>query len=169
MFVNRIRQEVIYTPFKVFSTSTRAYLEEQDDWVEAIGCQPHSSWEDARFSVHNHILEHRVANYKKILPIRDPYARVISQYKWRCKRLGEISFEDWFMLESRQCVLSAVTEIYKYDQLMTLDDMIQQWPGFPHENHIEKEVIIPSQFIPIIDYIHYSDFQAIKELGRPVR
>jgi len=190
MIYSNVDKVIIYTPFKNFSSSLHAYYSGKPRYHSIVGPSP-----DYNFSLTTKVNRHTGfmpddidKEYTKYLPIRNPYDRVMSQYNWHLKTCGEISFNEWFMVHSKQPVCHPVTTIYpKFDKVLHVENLVnelrennlllkkpstqEEFP-FPHKNPTENKRIInfTDEQKEAIYYFHYDDFLAggySKEYVRP--
>ena len=179
MLINNKKKILIWQPFKNYSTSLADYMTNyrifgNGRFLFAQGPVPYLA-SDVTEPDHEPGLGHtnwlpaRCTNYLKLLPIRNPYDRVISQWKNALKDWGNIEFDEWLMTHSKQLIMSPVTKMYKYEKLIKVEniqDELQQlglWSGeheFPHNNKsdIQDGFKLNQSQKDIIYYFHYSDF-----------
>jgi len=178
MIYSHNHKVVIYTPFKNFSSSLQAYYSNKPKFHSIVGPNPNYNF-DLSNSINRHtafVPDDIDKNYKKFLPIRNPYERVISQYNWHLKTCGQISFDEWFMIHSKQPVCQPVTVIYpKFDQVLHVENLVEELRengllvknpstqeefSFPHKNATENKIVVnfTNQQRENIYYLHYSDF-----------
>lgn len=176
MLINHETKKVILTPFKCWTTSTSDYFMNLG-WEGVQTLHPYISGDmrnvDKYYYMvggHGNIVPHAYSNYKKILLIRNPYNRVVSMWKWICKKYKPMRFEDYFYNELKYPTCFPVTVNYPYDYLVKVESYFNDMEKlgieidkskFPHLNvcttphheltEIEKEIIY---------WFHKSDFDA---------
>lgn len=172
---------VIYTPFKNYSSSIRAYFaNNRAKFFPISGMTPNYNHpRGMKFSGHSSIVPSDISDtYTKYLPIRNPYDRVISQYWWTYNRYKKVDFEKWLYESSKQPVCMPVTLIYKdYDHLLRVEHLEEDMDKhnlllvdpftkenipLPHKNKTENkfEMDISPEHEELIYFLHYEDFQA---------
>lgn len=153
MLINNSKKVLIWQPFKNYSTSIANYLTSRkffgpDRFIFVQGPVPYLP-NDVRQPDHEPALGHtnwlseRSTVYIKVLPIRNPYDRALSQWKHAIKTNPSLSFDDWLMIHSKQLIKFPVTKLYKYDKLLKVEDVEnglrelnlfkEEYP-FPHSN-----------------------------------
>lgn len=176
MIYSNTKKTVIYCPFKNCSSSLQAYFSNKPQWHSCVGPNPDYNFHtNARINRHTAYVPQDVSdNFLRFLPIRNPYDRVISQYHWHLKTVGEISFNEWLMVHSKQPVCQPVTTIYEeYDHLLHVENMEEEMREhgllivregvelkFPRMNVTEdkEEIVLTSWQKEYIYFLHYSDF-----------
>ena len=183
MIVNRRTKFCIYTPFKNYSSSIIDFFNQWNCYTRFLGSNPHYSWEPTLWTnPHSATVPEMVMQegWKRYLPIRNPYDRVISQWKWHIQMENDaISFDEWLMLHSKQAVQMPVTIVYpQYTHLIKCENIIEEFlnnediyhgdgpdrfdvlKNFPHTNKslIKKSIELTQRQQDIIYYYHYMDF-----------
>ena len=185
MIVNRKDKFAIFLPFKNYSNSLIDFFVTSCRtlcYVRYIGDVPCYSWEKPLYSnAHTCVCPELIMGkeWKRYLPIRNPYDRVISQWKWHLQRGDDQpEFEDWLMLHSKQAVSMPVTKVYSnYTDIIKCEnikneifnnDLMPIGPDrekqillFPHSNKskIKKPPMqLTRRQQEIIYYFHYEDF-----------
>lgn len=183
MIVNRKNKFVIFMPFKNYSNSLLAFFTKWSCYTRYVGDCPHFSWESPLFvNPHTATCPQLVMGeeWRRYLPIRNPYDRVISQWKWHIQTGEELEFNDWLMTHSKQAVSMPVTKVYPHhtdllkceniiDEIFNNQDLYfgpnreKQIQLFPHSNKskIKKPPVeLTQRQQEIIYYYHYEDFVA---------
>lgn len=169
MLINHKEKIVIYTPFKNYSTSLCKYFETLDEWEE-IHKQHLTILGDSydRGSGYNCTNKHGnmppsiCISYTKILPLRNPYERVLSAWKWACRNFDiELTFDKFFNYGAKYPTLFPVSRFYPHDLVVKTENIVEDFDKygitidestFPHLNkhgsnlnheltEIEKEII----------------------------
>ena len=179
MLVNNKKKIVVWQPFKNYSTSLVGYLANSkifgsDRFLFVQGPVPYLD-NDVRRPEHEPSLGHtnwlpkRATNYTKILPIRNPYDRAISQWKHALANFKNLEFDEWLMIHSKQLIKFPVTKVYKYDKLIKVENIEQELKDlslfndeheFPHSNksEVDESFQLDQRQKDLIYYLHYSDF-----------
>ena len=178
MLINNSKQMLVWQPFKNYSTSLLNYLcchkvFKHKKFIFAQGPVPYfvtdvSRPEHEPSLGHTNWLSKRTASYTKVLPIRNPYNRTVSQWKHAIKTNPSLSFDDWLMIHSKQLIKFPVTKIYEYDILLRVEDienglrelnLFKDEHPFPHSNKSDDIDFTLTQYHKdMIYYLHYSDF-----------
>lgn len=173
MLYNNRRSMIIWTPFKNYSTSIRFYFLEQmnSEWKEFIGYEPHTGLETKRFGVHANKAPSYYNHYKFILPIRNPYDRILSQWKFcsRCENTN-FKFSEWFLKHGKYSYQLPVVKLYKYNTLLKVENIEEELKkinlhlGYPlpklntSPNPLNYELTQEDK--DLIYFLHYEDFVA---------
>ena len=119
---------------------------------------------------HTNWLPDRYRNYLKLLPIRNPYDRVVSQWRWGLNLGEDYSFDEWLMIHSKQLIMFAVTKVYyPFDKIIRVEDIEDELRelgllngnhDFPHFNKsdVRNDFQLTQKQKDMIYYLHYSDF-----------
>ena len=179
MLINHEKKILVWRPFKNYSSSLVAYLSRvsifgKEKFMSTHGPVPFlvndsKNSESMPTLGHTNWLPEQASNYIKLLPIRNPYDRVVSQWMWGLKKGGSYSFDDWLLIHSKQLIQFPVTKIYKYDHLIHVEDMeneLRKFELFKEDHkfpHINKSAPIDDFQLTqkqkdMIYYLHYSDF-----------
>lgn len=168
MLINHLKKIVIWTPFKNYSSSLNMYLR-QRGFIMTFGPQATIGHEKNRLTTHTNELMSGLEDYELILPIRNPYKRVVSQWKYHCAVSNKISFEEWFWKLSRAAIMLPVTRLYKYTRLIKVENIEQElkdlnlyYGAFSKINESSKDLshALSEQEKELIYYLHYEDFIA---------
>jgi hypothetical protein len=179
MLINNKKEILVWQPFKNYSTSIGKYLLNnkifnENKFIFVQGPVPYLAKDvkepDAEPGLgHTNWFPKRSTNYLKLLPIRDPYSRVVSQWKQALKNFKDIEFDEWLMIHSKQLIKFPVTKIYEYDELIRVEDienelrkfhLFNEDYTFPHSNKsdIRNDFQLTQKQKDMIYYLHYSDF-----------
>jgi hypothetical protein len=176
MLINHKTKQVILTPFKCWASSTARYFVSKE-WENFQNLHPYISGDmrnsNPFYSMvggHGNVVPNRYSGYSKILLIRNPYERVLSMWKWVCKKHGLMRFEDYFYNGCQWPTCFPVTLNYPHDHLVKVESYFDDMERlgikinknkFPHLNacstphheltDTEKEIIY---------WFHYADFKA---------
>jgi len=180
MLINDSKKMLVWQPFKNYSTSLANYLTSyrifrQQRFVFAQGPVPYLD-NDVLEPEHEPSLGHtnwfskRATDYTKILPIRNPYSRAVSQWKHALKYNNELSFDEWLLRHSKQLIKFPVSKVYRYDKLIKVENIEQELKNlslfndeydFPHNNKSDDvDFELNEDHKKLIYFLHYSDFQA---------
>ncbi len=164
------RRVIIYQPFKNASSSLGRYFLQSPYFRELLGEHPtwnvrspplptHGShthiWFDFRFDSFD--------QYDVYLPIRNPYTRTISMYKFYlryCDRsnIEPRSFGDWLMREFKQPIHLPVTQVYNYTKLIKLEQIADDVAKLVEEHDI------PFRKTAVKEFPHRNKGQQIKKI-----
>lgn len=175
MIVNEKTEIIIWQPFKNYSTSiNRFFAQHHSNFkiIKNLKLPDNITYSDRKYSSHGHELPTRYENYTKFLPVRNPYERVISQWKYYIKEGGDFNFDEWLLTCSTQPIMYPVTKIYKYDILIKVELLYEELRKyketlgiqrplheFPHLNKSDiEDPILTQPQKDFIYYFHYSDF-----------
>ena len=178
MLISKKKKIIVWQPFKNYSTSLLRYLANskifgEDRFSFVQGPVPYFDNDAKEFHHlpslgHTNWLPKSATEYTKILPIRNPYSRVISQWKEGLKYDADLSFDTWFLIHSKQLIQAPVTKLYQYDKLLKVEDIEQELRNlslfnedyaFPHNNKSEhNDFELSEKHKEIIYHVHYSDF-----------
>jgi len=182
MLINRKRKFVIFMPFKNYSNSLLEFFSKWSCYTRYVGDSPHYSWEPPLFTnAHTCSCPDLIMSnqWTRFLPLRNPYDRVISQWKWHMQmEKTETSFDDWLMTQSKQAVCMPVTKVYPHHtDILKCENIIEelmnnelfyfgpnrkkQIQSFPHANKSKMKksfVELTQRQQEIIYYYHYEDF-----------
>ena len=180
MLINNNRKMLVWQPFKNYSTSLADYLTSnrifrQQRFVFVQGPVPYLE-NDVLESEHEPSLGHtnwfpkRATGYTKILPIRNPYFRVVSQWKHALKYSDGLSFDEWLLRHSKQLIQFPVSKMYRYDKLIKVENIEQELKDlslfnneydFPHNNKSDDvDFELNQEHKKLIYFLHQSDFEA---------
>jgi hypothetical protein len=176
MLVNYKKKLIVLTPYKNFSTTLEDVLSRMG-WDKIHGSHPHIDGENINcnknkdlYYKHNNIVSERWTvdgNYKIILPIRNPYDRVKSMWKYTKSRYPHITFDKWFFEDSKCVCCLPVTRTYKYHHLVRVENLLEDFESLDIKidfvPHLNKSVTNSQEFTDIqkeqIYYLHYEDFK----------
>ena len=120
MITNHVRECLIYTPFKNCSSSLHNYFRKRPPFNSTLG--PHPAYNDGRHErsgKHTAWLSPEWSDWKKFLPLRNPFDRVRSMYWWHISKHEELEFDEWFDIHMKQPVCEPVIKIYfAYDHII---------------------------------------------------
>ena len=178
MLINHEEKVIIHLPFKNYSTSLRTYFLEFDEWELLNTLHPtvtRDSYDnDSRYymsSAHGNIPPYNFIRYKKILPLRNPYDRVISVWKWICRSFGEVEFNKHFYKGAKYPTSFPVSRTYPHDFVVRTENLKEDFEKyginldmdtFPHLNKHGSEVEheLTELEKEIIYWWHKEDFDA---------
>jgi hypothetical protein len=176
MLINYEKKLIVLTPYKNYSTTIESVLSDMG-WDKIHGSHPHIEGENIDckdlkdlYYKHNNVVSERWTTddkYKVILPVRNPYDRVKSMWKYAKKRNKEIPFSEWFFEKSKCVCCLPVTRTYKYDYLVKVENLIEDFESLDIKidfiPHLNKSVKNSQEFTDIqkeqIFYLHYEDFK----------
>jgi hypothetical protein len=176
MLINHETRQIILTPFKCWTTSSADYFMNRG-WRGIKSQHPYISGDmrnsDPSYNIiggHGNVVPHVYSKFDKILLIRNPYQRVLSMWRWICKKHGLMRFEDYFYNGCQWPTCFPVTLNYPHDHLVKVESYFDDMERlgieinknkFPHINacstphheltDTEKEIIY---------WFHYADFKA---------
>lgn len=169
MLINHREKIVIYTPFKNYSTSLCEYFKRLDEWEEIH--RPHPTILGDSYDIdryynlsykHGNMPPSSCISYTKILPLRNPYERVLSSWKWCCKTANlKCSFGKYLYDSAKYPALFPVSRFYPHDFVVRTESLKEDFEKcginldmntFPHLNkhgsdvghkltELEKEII----------------------------
>lgn len=143
MLINERQRIVIYTPFKVGSQSLHKYFDNRESWWRVIGKHPLSPI----YGPHTADLATRWEEYEILLPLRDPFSRVVSMWKYYRQTGGDLLFPAWLDERLTSPELGPVAGQYRFTGVLHLETMGAElkargldYGEFPHlhkgtENH----------------------------------
>ena len=189
MLINKERELIVWQPLKNYSTSLNKYLcsyrvfgKERFKFVQGpVPYLPNDvlNPENEPSLGHTNWYPKRAINFKKLLPIRNPYDRAISQWKFTISKGENVSFNKWLMVHSKQLIKFPVTKLYEYDELIKVEnieqelkrfDLFKEECPFPHLNESWKSADsknygvdfssfkLSQQQKDLIYYLHHEDF-----------
>lgn len=177
MIVNDQTRVVIWQPFKNYSSSINSFFTSCDHkerfyFVKSRQCT--HNVDEFRDGGHGHMLPEKYSSYKRYLPIRNPYDRTISQWKYYVKNDGKLNFDEWLKHAASQPIMYPVTRIYAYDYLIVVESIHEDLSrygqdigitrplcDFPHMNRsVSENPILTQSQKDFIYYFHYLDFLA---------
>jgi hypothetical protein len=181
MLINEKLEMIVWQPFKNYSTSLAKYLVDHrvfgrgNQFKFVQGPVPYldndlKEFDRAPSLGHTNWFPKVSTHYTKVLPIRNPYDRVISQWKHALKYDGGLSFDDFLFNNSKQIIQFPATKVYKYDKLIKVENIEQELKdlslfndkyNFPHENKSKESdnFQLEEKQKELIYYLHYNDFQ----------
>lgn len=163
MLVNYERQVAIFTPFKNYSVSIHTYFEVDREWIMCIGPQPF----DGLIGPHANVVATWWKGWELWLPIRNPYDRVVSMWRYQCSIDGEMPWDEWM----RDCFslphFGPVTTLYPYTRLIhcetiaeTLRSLGCDYGEFPRLNVSDgKRPEMTLEHRHMIEQVHAADFR----------
>jgi hypothetical protein len=181
MIYSHEHKVVIYTPFKNYSSTIQAYFSNnRGKFYPIAGENPDYNYRQiTRISRHSISIPDNVRDsFKKILPVRNPYERVISQYWWHYNHHEKIDFEKWLYTHSKQPACMPVTVIYRdHDCVIRVENLEEELEKhnlivyhpstneripIPHRNKTENkvEMDLAEEHAELIYFLHYEDFAA---------
>lgn len=174
MLYNHDLQTIIWTPYKNYSTSIRCYLLDQlrSPWREFIGYEPCTGLEIKQYGVHTTNYPEYYDHFKFILPIRNPYDRVLSQYKFESKYFTttHYTFKEWFWKYGKDQYRLSATKLYRYNELLKVENIEQELKrlnlhlGYPlpkmNVSQNNNECVLTQEDKDLIYFLHYEDFIA---------
>ena len=178
MLINKKKKIIVWQPFKNYSTSISRYLcsytvfgSEKFKFVQGpVPYLPNDvvEPEDEPSLGHTNWLPKKAINFQKLLPIRNPYDRAISQ--WKFAKAGKpVSFDEWLMEDSKQLIKFPVTKLYEYDELIKVENiekelgrfnLFKEEHAFPYANKSADDTSFDlNQYQKdLIYYLHHEDF-----------
>jgi hypothetical protein len=141
----------------------------QRGFIMTFGPQPSIGYEKKKLTVHTNEIFDESEKYQFILPIRNPYTRVVSQWKYHCMTCGDIKFEEWFWKYSRITIMLPVARLYKYDRIIKTENITEElknlnlyYEAFPTVNKSRDDLghSLSEKEKELIYYLHYEDFIA---------
>ena len=178
MLINKEKKIIVWQPFKNYSTSIANYLTSnrifgKEKFIFVQGPVPYFHGDTKSFDHlpslgHTNWLPETATEYTRILPIRNPYSRVVSQWKEGLKYDSNLDFDHWFLVHSKQQIQFPVTKLYRYDKLIKVENIEQELRDlslfneeheFPHSNKSDdSDFELSERHKEIIYHMHYSDF-----------
>lgn len=164
MLVNYERRIVLFTPFKNCSSSLHDYFGRDRSWINVIGPQPF----DGLIGYHTNVLASWWRGWEVWLPIRNPYDRVRSMWKFCCSREGFVDFSQWVENRLHDAHFGPVTTLYPYTRLIQcerlsreLHDLGCDYGDMPRLNvsEIANPDMIAADYMAI-EQVHAADFLA---------
>lgn len=164
MLVNDERKVVLYTPFKNYSTSLHEYFGVDRRWWNYGGPQPFGSGMGA----HTNAFDPRWESYDIWLPIRNPFARVVSMWGFNQSAGYQCSFDEFCRSRLNEPSLGPVTEIYRHTRTIHVERIESKlhslgcgYGKFPHKNRgtLKRPKLTDEQIEQIVR-VHESDFEA---------
>lgn len=169
-------KKVIWTPYKSYSTTLRSYFinSYQSEWGELIGPSLYAGIEfkkNGGYTVHTNAHPcYYEDDTEYILPIRNPYDRVLSAWKFQY-RIGNINnFRDWFWSSGKDLAIGPVTKYYRHNTLLKVENIEEELKkmnlhlGYPlpklntSPNPLNYELTQEDK--DLIYFLHYEDFVA---------
>jgi hypothetical protein len=130
MLINCDTKTIIYTPFKNYSTSLHEYFGDLDGWEEFVGIHPRIDGDcydcDPNYNItykHTNKPPSVYKSYKRILPLRNPYDRVMSMWAWTNMEFGGVSFESFFFRGAKYPAAFPAARIYPYDFIVRTENI----------------------------------------------
>ena len=178
MLINHKQKIIIYTPFKNYSTSMDHYFKDLDEWEQFFGIHPRIDGDcydvDQNYSLsykHGNIPPSSYISYKKILPLRNPYDRVLSMWRWVCEEFELMSFDNFFYKGAKYPAAFPVSRLYPHDFIVKTENLIQDLADhgididedkFPHFNasNLDIKHTLTEVEKEIIYWWHKEDFEA---------
>lgn len=173
MLYNDKDKIALWTPYKNYSTSLRFYLlnKPYSEWKEYIGDEPCVNFNKRRFGYHTNNYPTHFENYKFILPIRNPYNRVISQYKFQSRFFTKHkTFKEWFWPDGKELIGYPVAGLYRYTDLLKVENVEEElkrlnlYLGYPipkmNVSQNNNECVLTQEDKDLIYFLHYEDFIA---------
>lgn len=172
MIVNHQTKVIIWQPFKNYSFSIDSFFRTEHGFEHIDGNQLSYSFNKTGYGRHTHYVPDNVKCYKKFLPIRNPYNRVMSQWKFSIKHGNTLNFDDWLLRAGNNPIMYPVTKLYDFDHLIHVEQICEELYNyrnilgiirpiveFPHINMSEvSNPILTQEQKDFIYYFHYSDF-----------
>lgn len=164
LLVNYDRETVLFTPFKNYSVSIHTYFEVDRSWIMCLGPQPF----DGLIGPHSNTPATWWNGWELWLPIRNPYDRVASMWKYQCHRDGFIDFDEWMRDCFRLPHFGPVTVLYRYTRLIHCENLQSElrlagcdFGELPKLNASEMEdPHMTAAHRREIEEVHASDFHA---------
>ena len=178
MLINNEKKILVWRPFKNYSSSLLKYLGsyrvfKTDRFISVHGPVPflendlNTPNEEPALG-HTNWLPEKASSYLKLLPIRNPYDRVVSQWKFSLN-FNQIDFDEWLLECSKQLIQLPVSKVYRYDHLIRVEDienelrkfdLFNEDHEFPHINKSEpvEGFKLTEKQRDMIYYLHYHDF-----------
>lgn len=172
MIVNHKTKVIIWQPFKNYSFSIDSFFRAEHGFEHIDGSQLTHSFNETGYGRHTHYASDDIKHYKRFLPIRNPYNRVMSQWKFSIKHGNKLDFDNWLLRAGNNPIMYPVTKLYKFDHLIHTEQIFEELYNlkevlgierqiieFPHLNKSEyNNPILTQSQKDFIYYFHYSDF-----------
>lgn len=181
MLINHSEQTIIFTPFKNYSHSLIEYF--TGFGYDDLGTLHPNIQGDVR---NNHMWYHRCGRhgnivpnvyqrYRRIVPVRNPYNRNISAWRYHSRVVPEesrISFEEYLMRGGKGPSIFPVTRIYAADHIVRVENLVEDFAllgievnpnHFPHSNQSDSskyQDVLTDKHKNIISWWHSEDFDA---------
>jgi hypothetical protein len=180
MLYNKKKNTIIWLPHKICSTSLRGYFREDTTWEVY-----HSRHYVSPLYFPTHVDHHGVTyptetnfspalggrtkdSYRRVLPLRNPYDRVVSMWKFHIALGFKENFEEWFaqIFMFHPSTLPA-TRIFAghYDETIITENIESELKRlnldhgeFPHLNKTQGTHELTSSQKQIISHFHKEDF-----------
>ena len=84
MYLNHQSELLIWEPYKNYSSSINEFLHDLYGWVRIFGEQPFVHSDDVIVGAHTNTIPTvaKIKDFRMFLPLRNPYDRVLSQWKY---------------------------------------------------------------------------------------
>lgn len=136
MIVNYKHKYLVYSPFKNYSTSLDHFLIQDTVYNvhnRIIGPNPEYNWKSQEYySPHTAQVPQEFLgdDWRRFLPIRNPYDRCISMWKWHIHKVPEdktITFHNWLLEYAKQPACRPVVTVYPdWTHLLRCEDIVNE-------------------------------------------
>ena len=164
MLINHRKKQLLFTPFKNFSTSINNFLTRTDrSWQMCLG--PHPG-DPTHIGGHTNFAPMSSEGYRKYLLIRNPYDRVLSMWGYSNKLMNkDETFFDYLQVNLIRPELGPVTVAFEYDHLIHVENIHNELVAltdckdeFPHKNKGEYKHELTDLEKEFIYFVHRFDF-----------
>lgn len=169
MLINTSKQLLIWTPYKSYSTSFHHHFRGYNGWLGVVGAHtmmphmhgPHTNSYQGPTSV----------DLVRILPLRNPFNRVRSMYKFSQRDQTpekKLTFTEWFETFGVLPLNGSAVSQYEHEEVIRVETLAEDLSkfgidakDFPHENksNEESKILLTDDQKTVIRYIHRKDFE----------
>ena len=173
------KRTIIYTPFKNYSSSLIAYFGNLG-WNNLPTLHPQITgdlWNNGPWyqqcGLHGNVVPNRFQSFKKILPIRNPYERLISAWRFHLKTIpsqDNMTFDQYLEINGRSPAAFPVSRFFSHDAIVRVEHLVEDFAAlgyeinnFPHKNKSDSQNFrdcLNQRQKEIIQWWHKEDFDA---------